>query len=223
MELKNDGFISSELTVPEIWHELLSNNFLKRSENYKIEWLHPLLFDYFLGCSIANIISDPHSVKTSELYNLIYKSIKVEPVIIAVNILESSIASAFLIEIQKINKNFFQDVYLGQEENKKSDLAHVLITEELLKADVEFDLISEIATALPFYDIVEKLYENFKYNTEKIKIGISQIIADIIINNYEKTLIEYEPYFFFENRNDKIRKEHIKIGIKRAIQIAFEP
>ena len=219
MELKDEGFISSELTISKIWYELLSNNFLKRSENNKIEWLHPLLFDYFLGSEIVNILSDPKQEKVSELYNLLDKSIKEQPVIIALGILDSYTASAFLKKILKINELFAQNVYLGQEEDKKLTLADILITKELSNSDVDFDLISEVATGLPFYEFVEKLYQSFKYNSEKCKVGISQIITTIIIKNYEETLVKYEFYTFFENRNDKNRKEHIRIGIKRSFQV----
>jgi len=217
MELKGEGFISSKLTISEIWYELLSNNFLKRSENNKIEWLHPLLFDYFLGSELANILSDTKQEKVSELYNLLDKSIKEQPVIIALGILDSYTASAFLKKILKINELFAQNVYLGQEEDKKLTLADILITKELSSSD--FDLISEVATGLPFYEFVEKLYQSFKYNSEKCKVGISQIITTIIIKNYEETLVKYEFYTFFENRNDKNRKEHIRIGIKRSFQV----
>ena len=219
MELKDEGVISSELTISKIWYELLSNNFLKRSENNKIEWLHPLLFDYFLGSEIVNILSDPKHDKVLELYNLISKSITEQSVIIAVGILDRYTASAFLIKILKINEYFGQNVYLGQEEDKKLAIADVLITKELSNPDVDFDLISEIVTGLPFYEFVEKLYQNFKYNSEKCKVNISQIITNIIIKNYEETLVKYEFYTFFENRKDKNRKEHIRIGIKRSFQV----
>ena len=94
-----------------------------------------------------------------------------------------------------------------------------VITEELSKSDVDFDLISVVAAALPFYELVEKLFQNCKYNTYEVQISISKIITHIIINNYEKTLAENDFYTFFENRNNKIRKEHIKIGVKRSVQV----
>ncbi len=119
MELKDEGFISSALTISKILYELLSNNFLKRSANNKIEWLHPLLYDYFLGSEIVNILSEPTYEKELELYNLLNKSITEQSVIIAVGILDRYTASAFLIKTLKINEYFGQNVYLGQEEDNE--------------------------------------------------------------------------------------------------------
>lgn len=219
IELKDEGFISSELTISEIWYELLSNNFLKRSENNKIEWLHPLLFDYFLGGEIVNILCDIKQDKKLELYNMIDREINEQPVIISVGILDDYTASVFLKKILEINENFAQNVYLGQEEDKKIALADILITEELSSSDVDFDLISEVATGLPFYEIVEKVFESSKYNTEDCKVRVSEIITNIILRYYEETLGKYEFYTFLVNRKETNRKEHIKIGINRSFQV----
>jgi len=47
--LKDESLIEPHLTFGAVWQEILSNNFLKVVDGLWVEWLHQLIFDYFLA------------------------------------------------------------------------------------------------------------------------------------------------------------------------------
>src|SRR5262249_38410025 len=54
-ELKEYALVPQHLTVGAIWQEIISNNFFKLADWRSVEWIHQLLFDFFLGSEMAHI------------------------------------------------------------------------------------------------------------------------------------------------------------------------
>jgi hypothetical protein len=219
--LKQQGLIHADLTFGLIWQEILSNNFLRVSGSQWVEWLHQLIFDYFLACEIAHIRVDRDAARIRELNQRINRQTWEQACVIALGLLDPMHGVGFLGDLIRIDVRIAQMAFENQNEDAGWRLSESIITEIIDADDPSDDQLMRIALALPYLPIVETLYTCFRANSEVARARIAEAVSCLVIK-YSPLVTEDTDSISYDNELQTIEipdRSRIRSGVKRGIQL----
>lgn len=115
--LQTESVLPANLSLEDVWQQLISQNFLSpTSMSYGgeqievVEWLHQLLFDYFLARAIVGIVAGFKRSEINSLKRTLARSESVmeQPLLIAAEFLDAKLKSR-LLEVLLSSVSFFSD------------------------------------------------------------------------------------------------------------------
>lgn len=224
LKLKERGMIKQNLTFDTIYRELLSNNFLKVVDLISIEWIHQLLLDYFLACSIINIRLNNKS-KIKELNNHIkkYRQVWEQACVIALGLLDEINGADLLEELIQIDVDIARLAYEILDQDKALKIAYGIIEKGIKNDDPENIILINLAKALPYPPIVEMFRQKFKSSSIKNREKISQAISEMVIEYYAiilpKKSLTYDVQYKIESELKHVDKQYVKKGVKDGLSL----
>lgn len=194
--LRNEGAVPPDIVVDDVWQEILSNNFLHMRRGVsqqgvgeslpKVEWLHQLIFDYFLGHEIIRILVDSEAKEASEMRSSMtkFKSIWDQPCQIALGLLDLHRGAKLAEILFRTNTSLAQRAVKGQSGEDAANLAEATVQRVTQVSDWDAELLARIALALPYVAVVNRLRFVFKWCREPQRESIAMIMSQIVISHY---------------------------------------
>lgn len=218
-KLKEESLIQPDLTFGAVWQEILSNNFLKVVDWLSIEWLHQLIFDYFLGSEIVRIWTGGIQAEIDEMNLTIDSSTLGQPCAIALGLLAPSDGARFLEHLITINIESAQEAFEGQSDEEQRQVSRDIIFDIIVKEE-ETERLNQVAVSLPYLPIIETLSETFRNSLASTRANIAEAISLMMMSYYVKIAAgrgsqEYRK----EMESRELRYKHLRRSIKRASEL----
>jgi hypothetical protein len=219
--LWDEGMIPTDLSVSAVWEEILSNNFLvvNRSDSARqsvpiVEWLHQVLFDYFLACEIIRTLVVPGTEDASEMRRKLDVGVWDQPCQIALGLIDSMQGARFLEILGRTLPRLAQCSFEGQCEEDAISLARVMVRKY---TDDEWDeeTLARLCLVLPYALLVDSLIDGFRGSEEHKRQSIAKIVSCIAREHYGSSGAERAQDIlesWVANRNEVVRF-HSAIGL----------
>jgi hypothetical protein len=216
--LKEEGLISLDVVFGVIWREIFSNNFLKIVDSYYVEWLHQLIFVYFLGNEIIRLWIDKN--ERGELSAAIsgHRTLG-QSCAVALGLLDSANKIQFLEFLLPLNSELVQEAFEAQSDNDQRQISEDLISNIIGSGD-EADRFHTVALNLPYFIIVEKFAENFRGSSKSTKANIANAISQMVIEYHQKIVESESP--LGQLKTTEVQRKRFKLishAISRAIDL----
>lgn len=225
--LRSEGAVPPDIPVDDVWQEILSNNFLhvRRGVSQqgvgesllKVEWLHQLIFDFFLGHETIRILVDSETEAASKMRSSMVKfeSIWDQPCQIALGLLDLHRGAKLAEILFRTNTSLAQRAVKGQSEEDAANLAGATV-QRVTQVDAwDAELLARIALALPYVTVVNRLRFVFKWSRESERESIAMIMSQIVISHYGSEGAERAQDIleaWISNRNELV-KHYAAMGL----------
>ncbi|MBD3338168.1 MAG: NACHT domain-containing protein [Candidatus Lokiarchaeota archaeon] len=217
--LRNRGEIDMNITFDNIWRELLSNNFLVKHRDYhdnygplsSVQWLHQMIFDYFLACEIINVLLFDSEKEKRDLLDIMRSNPYKwgQACQIALGLVTYQQASIF---IEMFVDNFCyktaQNAFKDQNEDDAYNLSKTIIEKFTFDNFWDEDSLSKISLTLPYIPFVSSLIESFKRGDENDRVKFASIVSKIVIKHYKSEgakIGEEILQSWIHNKNEGVR------------------
>jgi hypothetical protein len=196
--LRNCGEVNMNITFNEVWRELLSNNFLVKHRDYRddsngygpmssVQWLHQMIFDYFLACEIISVLLFKSNEEKREMFDMMLSKYNkwVQPCQIALGLVTyQQAASIIKMLIDNFCYKIAKEAYREQSEEDSYNIARTIIDKSMTDQFWDENYLSKISLTLPYIPFVNGLIEAFKINTESDRVKLASIVSKIVIEHY---------------------------------------
>ncbi|RLC81904.1 MAG: hypothetical protein DRI81_01275 [Chloroflexi bacterium] len=190
--LRAEGGISSDIPVDTVWQEVLSNNFLsvyrnggRRQSAPAAEWLHQVLFDYFLACEIIRVLIIPG---TKEAFTMRQKldvvGIWDQPCQIALGLVDSQQGATFLEILVRTAPDLARRSFTGQSEEDAADLSDAIVSQYTQDDKWDEETLARVSLELSYVPIVDSLINAFRACQEYKRQSIAKIVSCIAREHY---------------------------------------
>jgi len=196
--LRSSGEVDTTITFNEVWREILSNNFIVKHRDYQddnsgygpmssVQWLHQMIFDYFLACEIIKVLLFSSEEEKQEMLEIIrFNNNKwKQPCQIALGLVTYQQAASF---IEMFIKNgcheIAQDAFRKQCEDDAYNISMMIIEKSMIDDFWDENSLLKISLTLPYIPFVNGLIEAFKRNNETDRVKFASIISKIVIEQY---------------------------------------
>jgi hypothetical protein len=214
-KLKDGGLIQSELTFGAVWQEILSNNFLKPREAFSVEWLHQLIFDFFLGNEIIRIWLD-NKEEIEELSDNLRGNVWGQSCAIGLGLLDQINNVNFLEYLIVTNSELAQQAFEGQTEEVQYQISESILNGIFNETEIDKDHLLQVVKSLPFIAILEVLITSFSSGDENIRTLITEAVSWMIIENYPKIAGSGGG---FALKGSNYHYQYLRKAIKRAFEL----
>jgi len=187
--LRSQGVVPTHISAASVWDEILSNNFLAAAHNDPsrrisgstpaLEWLHQLVFDYFLACETIRILVVPGTEEASQLRGMLFAGIWDQPCQIALGLLDAKQGARLLGILVRVHQRLAQHSFQGQSEEDAAILADAVIKRFTEGSGWDEEMLEKISLALPYVPIVNGLIHCFRTSEEYKRGWIAKIVSRI--------------------------------------------
>lgn len=180
-ELKSESLIGPYLTVGALWQEIISNNLLTVVDGSSVQWIHQLIFDYFLGGEISEIWSLGSDTKRLELTRRLSRYAWGLPCEVALSFLDRRRGADFLEQLIMLDGELARRAFEAQSEKDQRALSDLLISEAIKEGNPDTDRLDKIAINLPTRVTVQTLIDQSKVCPAEMDVPIAKAISELVI------------------------------------------
>jgi len=214
-DLRNEGIIAPNIPVDTVWQEILSNNFLTLCRNGHhrrslpvIEWLHQILFDYFLACEIIRVLVVLGTQEASAMRRRMGMGIWDQPCQIALGLIDPQQGAKFLEILVQTVSRLARCSFEGQSEEDAIDLSEAIVERYTQDDRWEEEMLARISLELPYIPVVNSPIECFRASEEYKRQSIANIVSRIAREHYGSPSAERAQDIltsWIANRNEVVR------------------
>lgn len=218
---KASYLIPKELTIGAIWQEILSGNFLKKTDAIWVEWLHQIILDYFLACEISRIETEENPTELKTLYSWFSQTKWDQPYIIALGMLDYHHGSLLIEKVTQISPEIAWMALENRSDEDMNQLLPPIFTRLVSSSDTSstqsLKKLAHLVPRLPYVPTVESLIAHFKAYDEETRSSIAEGLCELVIKNYTKynEVFKGKAIRSIEPTNTK---EHHALAVKRTLQ-----
>jgi hypothetical protein len=186
------------ITFDHVWRELLSNNFLVKPREYQdeynygpmnsVQWLHQMIFDYFLACEIINVLLFGTEKEKRDMLDIMRSNHhKWEQACqIALGLVTYQQASSFIeMFVDNFCYEIAQEAFREQNEDDAYNISKTIIERSMINDFLDEDSLSKISLTLTYNPFVNALITTFKKGNESDRVIIASIVSKVVIEKYE--------------------------------------
>jgi hypothetical protein len=214
-KLKDRGEILPELTVGAVWQEVISNNLLKFAERPYVEWLHQLIFDYFLAGKIVRIWTVGTDEAKGRLTCSLGRYSWTQPCAIALGLIDPKNGARFLELLIYVDPELARRAFEAQSVEDQRKLAGALVDDVLEEGDTETERLKLLTVRLPTKLVVESLVHKFEGCTKEMEGSIAEAIAAMMIE-HSAEVMKYREYGEMTYGGRAEQMESLSSAVRRA-------
>lgn len=215
--LKAQSVIQADLTLAAIWQEIISNNFLKIADWRTVEWIHQLLFDFFLGSQIAHIwvngdITDRGHLRARLSYTWS------QACAIGLGLLAPTAGAHYLEFLIGVSSDLARFAFEVQTESEQELIADALVTDVIEEADPDTERLKLLTVNFPSEVVVETLRNKFRTCPPQLEPKIAEAMAELMIEHSPK-IAEFRSRGYVSYGFDAERHESVSLAVRRVTPI----
>lgn len=226
LDLKKGGLIDPKITYGSIYQELLSNNFFKQIDLSWIDWVHQLVMEYFLACSIVSA----YSVGNVGVASNINKKISLrkksweQACIIALGILDLFNGARFLRQLFKIDYEIARLAFESLDFDDAFRISEAILDQILKEEDFENENLIEFVCVLSYPQVVEVLANKFKASSKAKRVKISEAISTSVLQYYfltkpKNSFVRTVENYKIESELKLLDGDRIVKAVKKEIEL----
>jgi ribose 1,5-bisphosphokinase PhnN len=170
--------ISLAVTADAIFRELLSNNLWHEVDARAIEWTHQFIWDYFLGCQIAEIYTNGRRVEIDRLRRLLKTRLWDQPSVVALSLLDGECGASFLSDLATCSGAVATRAFDNASEQHSTAIARAFFA-STERAELLAHI--KVSRVLPYLVIVSELGDAYKHGDDVLREAVADTMATIAV------------------------------------------